>query len=405
MAKKESIGLVKKNWVARFNLVGEAVINDFTFKINEKSQKSDWIYNSLNLGINCGEKYGTVYCELMGGFSEERDNIVYVHGKKEDGTDDFENQYTIDWDDRFDEDILKDIGDLCFTTVGLEKDSNEKTFYKKNLTPYDTIAYIKEYLENGMVVNVSGQLKYTMYNGNVYCRKEINSIALSAATPDKYHATFTQTVLLDQDSCTKKSLDRDKSALIVDAYVLEKFKEFNGHDLTDNGKIKGGQLVPLRVTLEYPVDLTTDKGKTHINAVLGSDKMFKVKKGTVTQIAFEGEFIETGATVQVTMDDIRDDIKELIEIGVFTEEEALARCADNGTNERKMIILKPNTKKVGDDDKKVTVINMEAEKFTDEDLLLDCLIPKEEEDGEIVSTEEEADTEETTDDADWLNAL
>ena len=29
--------------------------------------------------------------------------------------------YTIDWDDRFDESILADIGDLCFTTVGLEK--------------------------------------------------------------------------------------------------------------------------------------------------------------------------------------------------------------------------------------------------------------------------------------------
>ena len=120
MAKKETINaLEKKDWISRFNLVGAAKINDFTYKINEKSNKSDWIYNSINLGVDCGEKHGTVYCELMGGYGSERDNVIYVHGKKEDGTDDFENSYTIDWDDRFDESIIEDIGDLFFIKVGL----------------------------------------------------------------------------------------------------------------------------------------------------------------------------------------------------------------------------------------------------------------------------------------------
>ena len=44
-----------------------------------------------------------------------------MFGKKEDGSADFSNSYTIDWDDRFDENILADIPDLLFTTVGLEK--------------------------------------------------------------------------------------------------------------------------------------------------------------------------------------------------------------------------------------------------------------------------------------------
>ena len=117
----------------------------------------------------CG---GTVYAELMGGYGAERDNVVYVHGKDEDGKDDFENRFTIDWDDRFDEKILESVGDLCFMTVGLEKDKNGKVFYKKFLTPYDMIAYINENLEDGMVVNVKGQLKYSSYEGNVKVRKE-----------------------------------------------------------------------------------------------------------------------------------------------------------------------------------------------------------------------------------------
>ena len=132
MARKpEKKKLEKKGQISTFMLIGEAKVNDYTYKIDEKSEKSDWIYNHLNLGIDCGEKFGTVYSELMGGYGAERDNIVYVHGKKDDGSDDFENRFTIDWDDRFDEDILDSIGEFCFLTVGLVKDKKDKVFYKK----------------------------------------------------------------------------------------------------------------------------------------------------------------------------------------------------------------------------------------------------------------------------------
>lgn len=412
MAKKNEVktnNLTKTEWIQRFNLVGEAKISDFTYKIDAKSDKSDWIYNSINLRVDCGEKHGVVNCELMGGYASERDNVIYVHGKNADGSDDFKNQYTIDFEDRFDEDIIEDIGDMCFTTVGLEKTDKGNVFTKDFLTPYDMIAYIHEHLEDGMVVSVSGNLRYTLYNGNVQCRKEITSIYLSTdrktgeiTTPDKYRATFTQTMLLDKDSCTKTSLDKDKSVLMVDAYLLEKFKEYNGHDLTDNGKIKGGQFVPLRRTFEFPVDLTTEAGKKKVQMVLSSDKMFKVKKG-VAQITFEGEFVETGATVQTTIDDLGPDVKELIDMGIYTEEEALAKCATNGSRERRMIITKPLIRMVGEEGEKKPVIQRIDEKFTDDDLLLDCLIPVEEEDEEDEGVP--FDEDDSSDDSDWLNAL
>ena len=158
---KEKKTLEKKNWSNTFTLIGEAKISkDYTYKLDEKSEKSDWIYNSLNLGVYCGEKHGTVYAELMGGYGAERDNVIYVHGKDEDGRDDFENKFTIDWEDRFDESILETIGDLCFMTVGLEKyevksknsdKKEEKVYYKKFLSAYDMIQYINENLEAGII--------------------------------------------------------------------------------------------------------------------------------------------------------------------------------------------------------------------------------------------------------------
>lgn len=410
MAKqKERKVLDKANWTQSFNLVGEVdKFTEYTFGIDKKSEKSDWVYNSLNLNVDCGPVSGKVNCKLMGGYGSERNNnVVYVHGKDSDGKDDFKNQYTIDWEDRFDESILEDIGDLCFLTVGLEKDSKDKTFYKKFLTPYDAIAYIHDYLKEGMVLNVKGQLKHTLYNGVVQTEKEINSIVLSAATPDKYRASFTQTMLLDRDSVTKDSVDKDKGVIRIDAYVLEKFKEYNGWDLTENGKNKGGLFVPLRKTFEYEINKDnpelTDKF---------SKKFLDVKKGTVTQATFEGLFVESGAVVTITEEDLRKDPKyaeivELIDLEVYTLEEGLAKCTVGGAKERRMIVKKPLVKMVGDDDNKVPEVQRILEKYDEEDITeLYYLVAKDaDENEEEVQSSDDTDNESVETDDDELAAL
>ena len=404
--QKEKTPLAKTNWSQTFTIVGEAIVNDYTFKLDEHSNKSDWIYNQLNLNIDCGSKYGKISVELMGGYGSERaNNVIYVHGKNEDGSDDFKNQYTIDFVDRFDESILEDIGSTCFINIGLEKDIHDKTVVKRFLTPYDAIAYVSEHLEDGMVINVKGQLRYQLYNGNVQCRKEINSIFLSKAEPDAYRASFVQTMLLDKDSAGKSTIDKDKRVMYVNAYILEKFKEFNGWDLTDNGKIKGGIFVPLRKTFEFDLN-----GKEPTQTAKLIDKVFKVKKG-VTQITFEGEFVETGAAVTATEDDLTDDVKDMIDCGFYTLEEALVKCSTNGARERKMMILKPQIRMVGDDDNKTSQVQIFKEQFEEEDLQLDCLVPRETEDDDEVPFEEamnapeETSSEEADDLAALLNAL
>ena len=138
------------------------------------------------------------------------------------------------------------------------------------------------------------------------------------------------------------------------------------------------------------------------------NKMFKVKKG-VTQITFEGELVESGATVKATLDDIPEDIRELIDLGIYSEEEALAKCTVNGGKERRMILTKPYIKLVGDDENKTPQIQKFEEVFSEEDLLLDCLVAKEEEeeDDELPFAEEsvDADNESSSDEDAELAAL
>ena len=391
MSEKKVIA--KKDWVSNFTLIGKPIINDFSFKIDEKSDKSNWIYNALNLGIDCGEANGTVYAELMGGYSEEGENKVFAHGKKEDGSDDFESQIVVDWDDRFNDAILEEVGELSFLTVGLEKTDKDKTFYKKFLSAYDAIAYIKEHLTEDMVVNVKGNLKYSTYNDNVQVRKNITSIVLSKVDDvSKYAARFTQTILIDKDSASLKadSIDKDKSVMYINARVLDYVKEVNGIE------VKGQYPYPKQ--FEFAMDFSNQDACKKI-----MDKLFKVKKG-ITQITFEGEFIEGGAVVTAKWDDLPKDIQDLVEMGVYTEEEALAKCTANGNRERRMVLKKPQIKLVGDD--KIPVVQKFEERYEESDLVLDYLFDNKK--SESKDNTPPFDTEEETksdDSMDWLNSL
>lgn len=382
MANEKS-GIKKTDWVSSFTLVGAAKVNDYTFTIDKQSERSSWVYNSMSLNVDCGEKHGSIRAEMMGGYSPDRENTIYAHGKDDDGNDDFSKQMTIAWEDRFDDTILDEVGKLSFIVVGLEKTTTGKTYYKNFLSEYDAIAYAQEHLEDGMVVNVKGRLQYSTYNDTVQVRKTIQSIVLSGADePSKYYARFTQSVLLDKDSASLKDVDKDKSVMYVNARVLDYVKEINGTE------IKGQY--PFTEQFEFPMDFTKPELCKKIY-----DKLFKVKKG-VTQITFDGEFIEGGAVVTATLDDIPEDIKDLIDMGIYSEEEALATCSARGSRERRMILKKPHIKLVGEDN--TPVLQKFDQKYEEDELVINT------------GSDEDApfDTDEkSSDDSDmsWLDSL
>jgi hypothetical protein len=387
MAKKEEVKKPLKKGQSSFQLIGEAKITDFTFKINETSKKSDWIFNVLNLGVDCGSG-NVIYADLMGGYGGERDNVIYVHGKKKNDSnkdvDDYENQFTIAWEDRFDTDILETIGEQCFITIGLEKDSKEKTFSKKFLSAYDAIVYVKEHLENSMVVNLKGGFKYSTYNDTVQVKKEIKSIFLSKVDdPTKYRATFSQTVLLDKDSVGK--LDKEKAVYPIRVKIIDYVKEYNG------------KVVKQNITYTKIFELEVDKEKPE-NTKKFIEKVLKVKKD-ITEITLEGEIVEGQSLVNITEDDIPDDIKELIEMGAYTYEDAINKLAVGGSKEKRMIIRRPAIKMVGEEDNKKPVILKTESQYKEEDLIFDFMLD-EEKDSESTDGINDDDS-----DTSWLEAL
>lgn len=357
MAKTKERKALKKG-KATFNLIGRVKVTDKTFNLGN-SYDSGWTDNSMYVGVDCGNG-NTVYAEMRSGFYSDPDKESVIRAYSKDERDDAGKSKSVEiaWEDRLDESLYDSISDSSFLTVGVEKDVKDKTVYKKFLTAYDAVEYLNEHLEDGMIVNVKGTIGYSEYEGNVSTKKEITSIVLSKIDDEAdFKATFSQTILVDSKSIGKKN--DDKGTMELAAYVVD----YVGKPKIDGEKIEVKKNVTYPNTFEVAINENPE-----ITAKM-LQRFFKPKKGKITEITVTGNLVEGGSTVNITEDDIPDDIKELIEMGLYSEEEAEKKIAvGNGNRERRMIIVKPDIIYVGTGDDRKPTVAFEDGKYDEDDL-------------------------------------
>lgn len=355
MAKTKERKALKKGKAA-FNLIGRVKVTDKTFNL-DNSYDSGWTDNSMYVGVDCGNG-NTVYAEMRSGFFPDKDNVIRAYSKDEKDDTGKSKSVEIAWEDRLDESLYDSISDSSFLTVGVEKDVKDKTVYKKFLTAYDAVEYLNEHLEDGMIVNVKGTIGYSEYEDNVSTKKEITSIVLSKIDDEAdFKATFSQTILVDSKSIGKKN--DDKGTIELAAYVVD----YVGKPKIDGEKIEVKKNVTYTKTFEIAINENPE-----ITAKM-LQRFFKPKKGKITEITVTGNLVEGGSTVNITEDDIPDDIKELIEMGLYSEEEAEKKIAvGNGNRERRMIIVKPDITYVGTGDDRKPTVAFEDGKYDEDDL-------------------------------------
>ena len=355
MAKTKERKALKKGKAA-FNLIGRVKVTDKTFNL-DNSYDSGWTDNSMYVGVDCGNG-NTVYAEMRSGFFPDKDNVIRAYSKDEKDDAGKSKSVEIAWEDRLDESLYDSISDSSFLTVGVEKDVKDKTVYKKFLTAYDAVEYLNEHLEDGMIVNVKGTIGYSEYEGNVSTKKEITSIVLSKIDDEAdFKATFSQTILVDSKSIGKKN--DDKGTMELAAYVVD----YVGKPKIDGEKIEVKKNVTYPKTFEVAINENPE-----ITAKM-LQRFLKPKKGKITEITVTGNLVEGGSTVNITEDDIPDDIKELIEMGLYSEEEAEKKIAvGNGNRERRMIIVKPDIIYVGTGDDRKPTVAFEDGKYDEDDL-------------------------------------
>lgn len=381
MAKSTEKKALKKG-KATFNLIGRVKVTDKTFNL-DNSYDSGWTDNQMYLGVDCGNG-NIVYAEMRSGFFPDKDNVIRAYDKNEKDESGKSKSVEIAWEDRFDESLLDNIADSSFLTVGVEKDVKGKTVYKKFLTAYDAVEYLNEHLEDGVVVNVKGNIGYSEYEGNVSVKKDITSIVLSKVEDeyekihenevkkaeednnpdfefteleDFFKAVFSQTILVDSKSIGKKN--EEKGTMALDAYVV---------DYVGSPKIDG-EKVEIKKNVVFPRSFEVEINENPEITAKMLQRFFKPKKGKLTEITVTGNLVEGAAIVNITEDDIPDDIKELIAMGLYSEEEAEKKCAvGNNNREKRMIIVKPDITYVGQGDERKPTVAFEENKYEDSDL-------------------------------------
>lgn len=355
MAKTKERKALKKG-KASFSLIGRVNVTDKTFNL-DNTYDSGWTDNSMYVGVDCGNG-NVIYTEMRSGFFPDKDNMIRAYSKDERDDSGKSKSVEIAWEDRLDESLYDSISDSSFLTVGVEKDVKDKTVYKKFLTAYDAVEYLNEHLEDGMIVNVKGTIGYSEYEGNVSTKKEITSIVLSKIDDEAdFKATFSQTILVDSKSIGKKN--DDKGTMELAAYVVD----YVGKPKIDGEKIEVKKNVTYPKTFEVAINENPE-----ITAKM-LQRFFKPKKGKITEITVTGNLVEGGSTVNITEDDIPDDIKELIEMGLYSEEEAEKKIAvGNGSREKRMIVVKPDITYVGTGDDRKPTVAFEDGKYDEDDL-------------------------------------
>ena len=339
-----------KKGISRFQLLGKVKLNDKTFALNQKGKNnSNYVFNQLNLGVDCGvEEPNVIYAGLLGGYDTVKDSTIYCHGVKTDDngkvTDDYDTPIQVAFKDRYVE--RDDIAESCYIVIGIVKDTNGNTVKKRFLSEYDAVAYLKENLVDGSTVSVRGNLKFTSYQGKTQCKREIVSIWVSTAEQKDFKASFEQQVWFTQDGFNEQP-DED-GFMNIYGYVPDYF----------NKDVKN---------VCYPFTLAIDTKAMPKYPIIIKNYLRPEKAENVNKVSLEGRWVKTDNSVEITYEDLSEDLKAQVDLGMLTAEEALGRAVGSSRGEFKTLFKSICTKK---DDAGLITLIIDKENTKVEDIVL-----------------------------------
>lgn len=292
MAKKVENEKLAKTF-GTFEIVGKVKLGNKFY--TEDTSMSGYVYRRLNFSVDVGGG-NKPFVQAMGGFNPSNPMPINVFDKG--------IKTEIDWSDRFNESILKKVPNYVMHKVGLSKDDHGKVNFNEYLHLYDAIEEMAEQLEDGMVVKVIGNLKFQDYKDNTSVQKEIKSVYIVDVPESDFHATFKQGIVTTKDGFDT-SLFKKEGIILLDAFVFDYEKE-----------AEGNRPFKFRYTLDVEKFNNPDVFKKFVNNIIrpSDDK-------TTVYIEVSGEITESRNTRKTTMDDLSDEVKELIEMGLYSDED------------------------------------------------------------------------------------
>lgn len=327
----ENVMKVSRNNTFRFE--GTINVTDKTFVINKTNEKGTWVQNRMGLSIDCGDD-GYQFVSLNGGYNPQNDSIIYLTTVDEEGN--FlgkEHSLEIKFDERHNiskEDMAR-VNKNNLVRVKLGED-DEKFF----ITPYDAVDYLKDKLEDGMTVVVSGNVEETpsangdeWYTNHVVTR--ITTKKKDLLTPS---AIVDYTFLIDKNVVGQPNLE--------DMNVPLFFKGVTYVRKVGDKKYNQACVFPKKVLYEAN-DFNTEAGRTKFS--YGVKHFFTPsKEGFVDELSVRCRYKSGAKMASLKIEDLPQDIQNAIAMGFMTEEQIMANAmAISGNRTTDLVFVRVNT--------------------------------------------------------------
>lgn len=301
----------KKNDVyARFNFCGKVsvsrkapLVKRDTLKTSEKI--------SINFGIKAGTNMGYVKLE---GFKNDVIKTLDPNMKS----------IEVDWDDRFDEDVIKNVSSIKKFTVNLGE-------RKEFITEWDMIEYLESALagyEDDIVV--SGQFVLRpgtgKYSNQVYREFQIQNVYMPS-DKDVPHLTMNLDLYYDKDSMDKSSL-KDDGKIFMHCYTPMYSK-------ADAAR----KMFPIDTVFNTAV---FDMGKPKHKAIYDYKMRYlETKSRNPVHMNWQIAVVNGAEEVEFTMDSLTEQQREQVELGISKMEDFRPRGNIFGERVNELRLVKP----------------------------------------------------------------
>lgn len=293
-----------------FTIIGKLQLGKETEKFKPykvtKSAKG-WLGHKLVFGLKNITGYHSL--ELFEGYMENGSSLVYCIQKKENYSDETV-KLQIKWSDRNKQEVLDQVSDYNKCTI---KIGDEKSVY---IAGYDFLQHIYTILQDEKYKDelfmVTGDIEYQKYEGKVYRKLKPRHIEL--VSKDTQEVSFLNLELLYTRNAVDSSMFDINKKYIINTYVAQynstdkKDEYFSEHTIIDLSKAQN------------------EKQEKGFNIIRNR---FAIDEEEVLKLGVKAVLINGKEKKQITLEDLTEEERDLIDCGLATLEELSAEYGNS----------------------------------------------------------------------------
>lgn len=304
---------------------------DLTKFYNEKKYDSGWVNRSCNFQMKINNQ--NLYLQAKGGkFDDDSKTKVYTFFTKEGGK---HEKKQIPFAKRKDKKVVEKVCDWAKYVIDLSTGDTTKKY--EYISAWDFVEMINRLIISGKyddaIFRVTGNVNrsYSSDKGRWYSNFEPKKITLVNKKDATQYAHSTVELFFDKNSLEEVVIDEDVNT--VAAYVQY-------YDSQDKEQKYAPYVLTVRKDLEAE---NQDLAKRKFDVV--QRKFFKVDDEKVYKIGAIVEIFNGSHKVELNYDELDEETRENIELGIISEEDAIRDMSEDGNiyGERvqENIFLKP----------------------------------------------------------------